>query len=114
MVDVHADIPAAQIERSPLAAPLRSAQRSAREPCRGKICVGSQVRASFARAYEEQTGRLLGIESRPPATELVRLAQSMPGNVARLEDIVARPAARLLLTLGSGAGRALVASRLLG
>jgi len=38
----------------------------------------------------------------------------MPGNVARLEDIVARPAARLLLTLGSGAGRTLVASRLLG
>ena len=64
---------------------------------------GGRSMAGNVRAYEEQTRRLLGIEPRPPETELVRLARSMPGNVARLENILARSAARLLLTLGSEA-----------
>lgn len=59
--------------------------------------------ADNIREYERLTGQELEIEARPPERQLVELARTMPGNLARIADYLTRSRPRLLLTLGSEA-----------
>lgn len=55
------------------------------------------------RRWEAWTGQQTGIETRPPAPDLVQIARTMPGNLERLRDYLHRCQPRLLLTLGAEA-----------
>jgi hypothetical protein len=61
----------------------------------------SRSMAGNIEAYEDANNVKLGIHVRPAPKNLVELARSMPGNVARLHDYLTRSDATLLLTLGS-------------
>jgi hypothetical protein len=62
---------------------------------------GDRSMADNIAAHERSTGAPIGLVERPPASELVELARSMPGNLERLGGYLRRCRPNLLLTLGA-------------
>ena len=56
--------------------------------------------ADNLKRYERLKGEQLGIDARPSPAKTVQMAREMPGNLARLADILGRGQPEVLLTLG--------------
>jgi hypothetical protein len=59
--------------------------------------------ADNLRRYEAATGVKTAVEPRPPPDILLARARELPGNLARVANVLGSPSLRLLLTLGNEA-----------